>query len=63
LLSNSNLYRYITGALYVKGGAHIGGETYIGKTLDIESNTVVGGKLSVFYGLAVGLHKLNTVYP
>lgn len=41
------------GALYVRGGAHIGGETFIGKTLDIESNTVVGGKLSVFYGLAV----------
>lgn len=41
------------GALYVKGGAHIGGETYVGKTLDVESHTVVGGKLSVFYGLAV----------
>jgi len=41
------------GALYVKGGAHVGGEVYFGKTLDIESNTVVGGKLSVFYGLAV----------
>jgi|AntAceMinimDraft_1070359.scaffolds.fasta_scaffold26433_1 hypothetical protein len=41
------------GALYVKGGAHIGGETYVGSTLDVESNTVVGGKLSVFYGLAV----------
>lgn len=41
------------GALYVKGGAHVGGETYIGKTLDVEHDTVVGGKLSVFYGLAV----------
>jgi hypothetical protein len=25
----------------------------MGKTLDVESNAVVGGKLSVFYGLAV----------
>ena len=26
---------------------------YLGSTLDIESHAVVGGKLSVFYGLAV----------